>query len=178
MGSQSPTRLSDWTELNGTKILNCKPSFQLIPKGTQSFTLDIIHCERKIYRLLNFITCSLALNGLLIIGDQEKNNKKLQHSQPQQIFIFSYYVFWVCHHFCCLVAKSCMILLWLHGLSRSRLLYPWFSPGKKIEMGFHFLIQGIFLIQRSNSGLLHYRQILHHWATREAHLRLGLVQHD
>ena len=29
-------------------------------------------------------------------------------------------------------------------------------------MGFHFLLQGIFLTQGSNSGLLHCRQILYH----------------
>ena len=35
-------------------------------------------------------------------------------------------------------------------------------------MGCHFLLQGIFLTQRSNLGLLHCRQILYHWAIWEA----------
>ena len=35
-------------------------------------------------------------------------------------------------------------------------------------MGCHFLLQGIFLSQGSNWHLLHCRQILYHWATREA----------
>ena len=35
------------------------------------------------------------------------------------------------------------------------------SPGKNIGMGCHFLLQGIFLIQGSNSGFLCCRQILY-----------------
>ena len=31
-----------------------------------------------------------------------------------------------------------------------------------------YLLQGIFLTQRSNLGLLHCRQILYHWAASEA----------
>ena len=49
-------------------------------------------------------------------------------------------------------------------LSRVRLLLPlcpWDSPGKKTGMGCHFLLQGFFLTQESNPGLLHCRQILY-----------------
>ena len=35
------------------------------------------------------------------------------------------------------------------------------SPGKKTGVGCHFLLQGIFLTQGLNLGLLHCRQILH-----------------
>ena len=41
-----------------------------------------------------------------------------------------------------------------HGLS-------WNSPRKNTEEVCHSLLQGTFLIQGSNPGLLHYRQILH-----------------
>ena len=34
--------------------------------------------------------------------------------------------------------------------------------GKNIGVGNHFLLQGIFLIQGLNLGLLHCRQILYH----------------
>ena len=47
-----------------------------------------------------------------------------------------------------------------HGLYR--LFYPWDSPGKNTGVGFHSLLQGIFLIQGLNRSLLHYRQILYH----------------
>ena len=43
-----------------------------------------------------------------------------------------------------------------------RLLHPWDSPGKSTGVGCHFLLQGIFLTQRSNPGLLHCRQTLYH----------------
>ena len=44
------------------------------------------------------------------------------------------------------------------------------SPGKNTGVGCDFLLQGIFPTQGLNSRLLHYRQILYHWATREAHM--------
>ena len=52
-----------------------------------------------------------------------------------------------------------------YGLSPSRLLCPWDSQGKNTAVGYHFLLQGIFLIQELNSCLLcllHCRQILYH----------------
>ena len=58
--------------------------------------------------------------------------------------------------------------LWPHGLQSTRLLCPWDFPGKKTGVGCHFLLQGIFPIQGSNSGLLHCRQILYHLSYREA----------
>ena len=52
-----------------------------------------------------------------------------------------------------------------------RLLCPWDSPGKNTGVG-HFLLQGIFLTQGSNLGLLHCRPILYHLS----HKRRSLVQ--
>ena len=49
--------------------------------------------------------------------------------------------------------------LWPHGLQPPRLLCPWESPGRDTGVGCHFLLQGIFLMQGSNPGLLH----LLHW---------------
>ena len=46
------------------------------------------------------------------------------------------------------------------GLQPTRLLRPWDSPGKNTGVGCHFLLQGIFLTQGSNPGLLHCRQTL------------------
>ena len=47
---------------------------------------------------------------------------------------------------------------------------PWDSPGKNTGMGCHFLLQGIFPIQGSNSGLPLCRQILYclsHWGSQD-----------
>ena len=41
------------------------------------------------------------------------------------------------------------------------------SSGKNTGVGCHALLQGIFLTQGSNPGLLHCRQILYCWATGE-----------
>ena len=56
-----------------------------------------------------------------------------------------------------------------HELEPIRLLCPWNSPGKKTGVGFHFLLQGIFLNQRSNLPLLHGMWFLYCWATRKPH---------
>ena len=48
-----------------------------------------------------------------------------------------------------------------HGLQPTRLLCPWDFPGKDTAVGCHFLLPGIFPTQGSNSGLLHFRQILY-----------------
>ena len=47
--------------------------------------------------------------------------------------------------------------LWPHGLQPTRLLHPWDFPGKNTGVGCHFHLQGIFLTQGSNSGLLHWQ---------------------
>ena len=51
--------------------------------------------------------------------------------------------------------------LWPHGLWLTRLLCPWDFPGKNPGVGSHSLLQGLLPIQGSNSGLLHFRQILY-----------------
>ena len=63
------------------------------------------------------------------------------------------------------VLISCSVMahsLRPHGLQPSRLLCPWNSPGKNTGVGCHSLLQGIFLTQGSNPGLLHCRQIFYH----------------
>ena len=57
----------------------------------------------------------------------------------------------------------------LHGLQPTRLLRPWDFPGKNTGVGCQFPLQGILLSQGWNLCLLIGRQILYHWATREAH---------
>ena len=49
-----------------------------------------------------------------------------------------------------------------HGLSPARLLHTWDFPGMTIGVGCHFVLQGIFLTQGSNPGLLYCRRTLYH----------------
>ena len=51
--------------------------------------------------------------------------------------------------------------------SLPRLLHPWDFPGKSTAVGCHFLLQGIFLTQQSNPGLLPCRQMLFHLSHRK-----------
>ena len=48
-----------------------------------------------------------------------------------------------------------------HGLQSARLLCPWDSSGKNTGVGCHFFLQGIFLAQGLNQGLLYCRQFLY-----------------
>ena len=59
----------------------------------------------------------------------------------------------------CLVAQLCPTLaISYYSLPSSCL---WDSLGKNTGVGCHFLLQGIFLTQEPNPGLLHGRQILY-----------------
>ena len=64
------------------------------------------------------------------------------------------YTYSIGHGVCSVVSDS----LWPHGLSPTRLLYPWNFPGKNTGVGYHFLLQGIFLTQGLN---LHLLSLLH-----------------
>ena len=69
------------------------------------------------------------------------------------------------------IALSVSLLVhsqWCLILCNPRVFCPWDSPGKNTGVVCHSLLWGIFLTQRSNPCLLHFRQILYHWATREA----------
>ena len=63
----------------------------------------------------------------------------------------SHYILYMCMLNCSVMSNS----LWSHGLSPTRLLCSWDSPGKNTGVGCHFLLQGIFLTQGSNQSLLH-----------------------
>ena len=59
---------------------------------------------------------------------------------------------------------SCSVMsnsLWHHGLWSTKLFCPQNFPSKNTGVGFHYFLQGIFPIQLSNQGLLHYRHIIY-----------------
>ena len=73
----------------------------------------------------------------------------------------------------CAKSSVCSSLWIPMDYSSTRLLCPWDFPGKNTGVSCHALLQGVFPIQRSNPHLLqllHFRQILYHWTTRESHL--------
>ena len=60
------------------------------------------------------------------------------------------------HLLCCLVTRSCPALLRPHGLQLTRLPCPRDFPSQNTGVGYHFLLQGIFLTQGLNPCLLHW----------------------
>ena len=60
-----------------------------------------------------------------------------------------------------LLLISLWFLLYAFGLEPARLLCPWNFPGKNTGVGSHSSLQGIFLTQGSNPGLLYWQQILY-----------------
>ena len=66
----------------------------------------------------------------------------------------------------------CLTLCDPMDCSPTRLLCPWDSPGRNAGVGCRFLLQGIFLTQRLNLGLLHCNQIPY----RLSHLIHGILQ--
>ena len=69
------------------------------------------------------------------------------------VFIVGKLNLYDCEVICaCSIAKLCPTLC--NRLQPARLPYPWDSPGKNIEAGCHFLLQGIFPNQGSNPSLL------------------------
>ena len=67
---------------------------------------------------------------------------------------------------CCLVAKTCPTVCDPTDCSPPGSSVHGISPGKKMGVACHFLLQGIFPVQGSNLGFLLCRWI-YHWATWE-----------
>ena len=71
----------------------------------------------------------------------------------ESYYMLSVFCICVCMISCSVVSNS----LQLYELLPARLFCPWDSPGKNPEVGCHFLLQGIFPTQGSNSCLLHWQ---------------------
>ena len=63
-------------------------------------------------------------------------------------------------HVCMLSPSVMSDSLWPYGPYPTRILCPWHSPGKNTRVGYHFLLQRIFLTQGSNP---HFLLLLHCW---------------
>ena len=73
----------------------------------------------------------------------------------ETIYTHTYTYMYIYIFFVVLVAQSCLTLC-------DPMVCPWNSPGRNTGVGRHSFLQGIFLAQGSNLGLLHRRQILYH----------------
>ena len=96
------------------------------------------HC---LPRQLNYFTYPLAIHegsSFFISSSTLTIVHLFDHTQPNVCEVVPLW-FWCCY-VCCLVTKSCLTLLWPHGLEPSRLLCPWDFPSKHAGMGCHFLL--------------------------------------
>ena len=76
----------------------------------------------------------------------------------QPDFLLQKYPWYIsCIHCCCLATKSCLTLLWPHGLQPTRLLCPRDFPVRYTGVGCHFLLQEIFPTKGSKPSLLHWQ---------------------
>ena len=75
-----------------------------------------------------------------------KTPRKAHNSSMSTLLLFSLKV---------LVSQSCLTLCDCMDCSSPRFLCPWNSPAKNTGLCYHSLLQGIFLTQGSNPGLLH-----------------------
>ena len=118
-------------------------------------------CSKKktCYDFNTPLDCELYFGDMQVTGQPLGFQSGLKESATKKMdFLLFLCIFEV------LVAQSCPTLC---DPMDCRLFCPWNSP-KNTRVGCHSLLQGIFLTQGSNPGLLHCRQILHPWATREA----------
>ena len=67
------------------------------------------------------------------------------------------------------IAQSCPTLCNRMDCSLPGFSHPWGFPGESTGVGFHFLLQGIFLTQGSIPGLLHCRQMLYPLSLQGSH---------
>ena len=126
---------------------------EIMPVATW-MDLEIIIRSEVSHRETNYHVTSLV----------ESNFKK-----PMNLFTKQIYRYWIENKLVTKgqrgwgggVSQSCPTLQ-PHGLQPARLLCPRDFPGKKNGLGCHSLLQGIFLTQGLNLGLLHCRQILYH----------------
>ena len=88
----------------------------------------------------------------------------IMHSKSIMLQHMAHFVLfhgWVVFHVhMCVLCSVVSDSLRPHGLWPTRLFCPWNFRGKNTRVGCYFLLQGIFLTQRSNSSLL----LLLHWS--------------
>ena len=103
-------------------------------------------------------TCTLQNNCTSI----KLNNKNLLHEKKISIEYKSKYTQ------CCLVAKLCPTLMWVHGQWTTRLLCLWDFPGKNTVVGCHFLLQESSWPRDQTCVSCIGRWVLYQWTTRNA----------
>ena len=118
--------------------------------GLFMYTQNKTLCDLKRLLKMTRIFISLSCLTCSILGTEKENGANLKGCAQQSFISLFYLKYKECGH--SVVSNS----LWPHGLYS-----PWNSPGQNTGVGSLSLLQGIFLTQGSNPGLLHCRWILY-----------------
>ena len=160
-----------------------QPSHPLLPPSLLALNLSQHQCLFQWVGSLHQVAKVLELqpqhqsfqeySGLISFRIDWFDLLAVQRDQTSQYITYIHtYIYYTCMYVYS-VASVVSDSLRLSGLWPARLLCPRGSPGKDTGVGCHALLQGIFPIQVWNLHLLcllHCRQILYCWATREAHI--------
>ena len=140
---------NSWSSLRLTSIINAHKSLQIASFPLVGFTYNRADLELKdhLYKkalLENWISGFSATKGVLY--------GYYIYYMYNKDTVYNIYNNTLCIRTYCLVAKSCLTLLWPPmDSSPPRPLCPWDFSSKNARMG--FLLQGIFPIQESNPHL-------------------------
>ena len=134
-------KLSDWTELNWTDV------------GIMPNTLLLLLAPRKVwflafYRLIVHILPQAHMHTIIF--------------RPLSFLCILLLKETIVQVQVCWVSQSCLTLCDPMDCSPSGSCVHGDSPGKNTGVGCHAFLQGIFLSQGMNPGLLHCRWILYH----------------
>ena len=124
-----------------------------------------LHCYGKASVVVEIVcnTCPLSALGLwcIILHQQFIHSLEYIYLQEQDSRVHGFSItFWALLSGCCLVTQSCLTLCDPMHCSPTGCSVHGTFPGKNTGVNCHFLLQGIFLTQRSKPGLLHCRWIL------------------
>ena len=119
------------------------------------------------------------------IGSLEKMQQEIKRSLPNSLFYISSSLLHTLNTplLLCIPYENVSLsivadFLWPHGLQPIGLLCPLNSQGKNTGVGSQSLLQGIFLTQGSNPGLLHCRQILYHLSNQGSPTEINKTLHS
>ena len=149
-----------YINMNPPQVYTCSPSWTPLPLPTPYHPrFDAWYWKRILFYLLFGIHIRWWMFLLwLLLHDACKSNHYTVHLKFTK---------------CCVKKSESVSLsvvsysLWSHRLYPRA---PWKCPNRNTGVGSHFLLQGIFLSQGLNPGLLHCRQIFQHLSQQGSRL--------
>ena len=123
---------------------------------TNTHTHEIVHSDISSY---NTKLETILENALYLCNGKLFSNKKRTSEKHLKEFMIHAAKWMTFKNILREISEHCSVVfnsLWPHGVYS-----PWKSPGQDTGVGSLSLLQGIFLTQELNQGLLHCRRILY-----------------